>query len=226
LIRVAAVHMTRWVPRSRLAPQLAVIDPRRAARLTRLHRDEDFQRGVLGGVLVSHLVRRAVHGAQEILQFGTGAFGKPYLLLYPGLHFNLSHSGDWVVGAVSSSAVGIDVEEIRPIDFDIARRFFARREYDELMQRASADRLDHFFNLWTVKESYIKMHGHGLSQPLDAFAVYLSESKNINFFEGDRLIDGVVASVSDALDRHKLALCTLGRSEFEGLEIIPMDHLL
>lgn len=218
--------MTRWVPRSRLAPLLASIDPRRAARLERLHRDEDFQRGVVGGVLVSHLVRRAAHGVQEILQFGTGEFGKPYLLGHPGLHFNLSHSGGWVVCAVSSSPVGIDVEEIRPVDFDIARRFFSRSEYDDLMQREPADRLDRFYNLWTVKESYVKMNGHGLSQPLDAFEVCWSASKDIGFFEGSWPVEGVVAYVSDVLERHKLALCAHCSSEFEGLEVISMERLL
>ncbi len=226
MIRVAAVPMTRWVPRSLLAQQLAAIDPRRAARLERLHRDEDFQRGIVGALLVSHLVRCAVNGTQEILHFGIGEFGKPYLLRYPGLHFNLSHSGGWVVCAVASSPVGIDVEEIRPVDFDIARRFFSRSEYDELMRRALADRLDHFYNLWTVKESYVKLNGHGLSQPLDAFAVCWSASKGIGLFEGDRPVEGVVASVSDALERHKLALCARDGPEFEGLEVISMESLL
>jgi len=226
MIRVAAVPMTRWLPRSRLASQLATIDPRRAARLERLHRDEDFQRGVVGGLLVSHLVRRVVHGVKEILHFGTGEFGKPYLLRHPGLHFNISHSGGWVVCAVSSSPVGIDVEEIRPVDFDIARRFFSRSEYDELMQRAPADRLDQFYNLWTVKESYVKMNGHGLSQPLDAFAVCRSVSKQIGFLAGDRPVEGVVACVSDGLERHKLAMCARGRPDFEGLEVISMELLL
>lgn len=226
MIQIAAVQMTKWIPRSLLARQLEAIDPIRAARLQRLHLDEDFQRGVVGPALVRHLVRRIVQCGKDILHFGTSEFGKPYLLQYPDLHFNLSHSGDWVVCSVSSLPVGIDVEEKRPVELEIARRFFSRCEYEELMQIAAADRIDHFYNLWTVKESYVKMNGLGLSQPLDTFSVIWYDQNDIGFVQDDLPVDGVVASVSDALEHHKLAVCAHVRPNWANLEVISMECLI
>lgn len=35
--------------------------------------------------------------------------GKPYLLNYPDVHFNISHSGEYVACAVADSPVGVDI---------------------------------------------------------------------------------------------------------------------
>lgn len=58
-------------------------------------------------------------------------FGKPQVASPRGLHFNVAHAGGWVVCAVSERAVGVDVERIEaPLDLAVARRFFARSEYE------------------------------------------------------------------------------------------------
>ncbi len=69
--------------------------------------------------------------------------------------------------------VGVDIEKIRPIDFAIAERFFTASEYRLLMDTAEQERLQLFYTLWTLKESYIKFVGKGLSIPLDSFAIEL-----------------------------------------------------
>lgn len=56
--------------------------------------------------------------------FQTEGNGKPVVRHIPSFHFNLSHSGDWVVCAIDDAPVGIDIEEIKPIDLAIAKRFF------------------------------------------------------------------------------------------------------
>lgn len=93
--------------------------------------------------------------------------GKPYLKDWPRIQFNLSHSGAYGVCAVSDAPVGVDVEMIRPLRQDVAKRFFTKVEQGYL----SAQPPKEFFRLWTRKESFTKAIGKGLTLPMDRFSV-------------------------------------------------------
>lgn len=80
--------------------------------------------------------------------------GKPYLEGAP-FHYNLSHSGDYVVCALSDSRVGVDVEKILPISVKVMRRFLGKAVFSPREQ----------MRLWTRYESYGKMMGHGIPYP-------------------------------------------------------------
>ncbi|MDR1059826.1 MAG: 4'-phosphopantetheinyl transferase superfamily protein, partial [Clostridiales bacterium] len=89
-------------------------------------------------------------------------------------HFNISHSGRHVVCALCDAPVGIDVEIVRPIDMNIANRFFSADERGRLFSEPADGhgRLELFYSIWTRKESFIKMTGEGLSRPLGSFSVF------------------------------------------------------
>jgi 4'-phosphopantetheinyl transferase len=99
--------------------------------------------------------------------------GRPILRAPSGrVHFNLSHSGDVALMAVSRSAqVGVDIEVLREIpDFlAIARNHFANTEVEHLLRLPPELRLAGFYVTWTRKEAFVKALGLGLSYPLDAF---------------------------------------------------------
>jgi 4'-phosphopantetheinyl transferase len=73
--------------------------------------------------------------------------------------------------------VGIDVEEIKPIDFDIAKRFFSSNEHRQFLQQPEDKKLAFFYDIWTMKEAVIKAEGKGLSIPLDSFTVLAQEGR-------------------------------------------------
>jgi 4'-phosphopantetheinyl transferase len=104
--------------------------------------------------------------------FRYSSHGKPELDL-PGrqLHFNLSHSHDLAVIAVSGDIeVGIDVERRTDLGYlDLASRFFAPCELQDLQKSPCLP--DRFFHIWTRKEACLKAIGTGLSTPLNAFDV-------------------------------------------------------
>ncbi len=127
-----------------------------------------------------------------------GENGKPYFPEFPDCHFNLSHSGDWAVCALSDAPVGIDLQEARASS-PAARRFTAR-EQDWLKGQPEGG----FTALWVKKEAYLKCIGAGLTRPLDSFSVLpLAE----NHPEG-----GVVNRlVSFPIDRFYCAVCGRGR---------------
>ena len=130
-------------------------------------------------------------------------------------HFNISHSGDWVVLATGPSPLGIDVERIKDIDLDIAKRFFSGREYDDLMLKPDEERFSYFFNLWTLKESYIKAVGKGLSLPLDSFSMVMEDNRITIKTESD---DNRFFRQYPVAAGYKLSICASGDS-FPG-EII------
>lgn len=89
--------------------------------------------------------------------------GKP---LVDGICFNLSHSGDYVICAVSERAVGCDIEQIKEAPRQVAARAFSSRENAYLKLLLGDEYNREFFRLWTKKESFLKMKGIGIRVPL------------------------------------------------------------
>jgi phosphopantetheinyl transferase len=75
----------------------------------------------------------------------------------PFLQFNLSHSGEYKTVAVSEVAVGIDIQQHKPCDFEaISDRFFAKKVSGQKQ----------FFDLWAAKEARAKCSGDPLIKVL------------------------------------------------------------
>lgn len=99
-------------------------------------------------------------------------YEKPYYKEYPNVHFSLSHSGKMAMCVMAEALVGCDVEQVRDKNRDIAERFFTEEENQFIKaQPHSAEQKDMFFRLWTLKESFIKCIGTGLSTPLNEFSI-------------------------------------------------------
>ena len=61
--------------------------------------------------------------------------GKPFIPGLPDIHFNLSHSGEYIACAFSDKEIGLDLQEhSRPKTsiLRIAKRFFTAREYEAI----------------------------------------------------------------------------------------------
>lgn len=112
------------------------------------------------------------------LSFQTGPHGKPYLAPckndFPRIHFNLSHSGEFVALAFSlASPVGIDIEAVRmKLGAEtLVRRFFHPDEYSEFLRLDETGQKDFVFRRWTVREAFLKGIGSGLTISPDSFYV-------------------------------------------------------
>ncbi|MFA6481683.1 MAG: 4'-phosphopantetheinyl transferase superfamily protein [Bacteroidales bacterium] len=100
----------------------------------------------------------------ELPVFGFNPFGKPCLINYPGIHFNLSHCPDTVVCALSSSEIGIDVESVSEYDDELALAICSGQEYRRLTAFTEKEvRARELTRLWTRKESVVKWLGTGLT---------------------------------------------------------------
>ncbi|MCQ8105886.1 4'-phosphopantetheinyl transferase superfamily protein [Methylomonas sp. SURF-2] len=119
------------------------------------------------------VVRRVLSGylacKPEAVRFALGEHGKPYLP-GQGIYFNLSHSRDALLLAVSDLRhVGIDIEAVKPRKGmpEIARRCFSEKELAVWLELSPRERTAAFFRLWTIKEAFVKAVGRGLSAGLE-----------------------------------------------------------
>ena len=163
------------------------LSPTRKTRALACRKDDDGMRIACAGYLLQEaLCKEGITMENQI--FTENQWGKPQLAGREDLHFSLSHSGLWVVCAISDTPVGVDIEQPRCTD-KLARRLFpeAKNENDVL-------------RLWTATEAYLKYLGRGLTVPLDSFSVRL----------GARLIidrSSVCLHEYDLCDYH-ICLCT------------------
>jgi 4'-phosphopantetheinyl transferase len=146
------------------------------ARCARLRSSRDRRRYATARGLLRLALARYVGASPRGLAFSYGSAGKPSLLDRGGdpgarasgshLHFNLSHSDDLLLIAISRRGpVGVDVERVRPIAHieEIARRWLSREEY-RAIRRARTDEVKarRFFTAWTLAEARAKASGRGM----------------------------------------------------------------
>lgn len=149
---------------------LSAAEQKRAARFKfTIHREQFI---LAHGYLRQILARYCKESAAQIT-FKFGAKGKPFLAEHPGVQFNLSHSQNQMLLAVSADhEIGVDIEQIKTCQvLNLAQRFFSELEYQQLEALNGAELLTAFYQIWAQKEAYIKATGLGLSTELRQFSV-------------------------------------------------------
>ena len=169
------------------AQSLSAEERQRAARFKN---SKDCRRFTLARGSLRSILGQYLGTPANTIQFSYGTHGKPQLAMahQSSFEFNLSHSGDYALCALTKNhSIGIDIEKIRNRDPDyylrLATRFFSRKECDAINAAHEHDRTLFFFACWTRKEAYMKRHGLGLRLPLSGFTV------NVDPAESARLIE-------------------------------------
>jgi 4'-phosphopantetheinyl transferase len=172
------VHLWAWhlepVPVD-LAAHIELLDQEELRRLNGFRFAQDR-----GRYAVAHAnLRRILGGYCECppaeIRFRANRFGKPELAdESPSLHFSLSHSQCIAVLAVAQGPpVGVDVEEVKPIEPEVADAHFSASELAHLRGLHGDAWLIGFYRCWTCKEAILKAEGVGLYRALDSFDVAL-----------------------------------------------------
>ncbi|NPV90610.1 MAG: 4'-phosphopantetheinyl transferase superfamily protein [Firmicutes bacterium] len=170
-MEVYAVKLSEGVSRDELERVCANLPEERQNKIRAYTRFEDSLRSAAAGLLLQRLAAERIQVPSGRPTWSRDQHGKPFLPGADGFHFNLSHSGEWVAAVIDRTPVGIDIERVRPIDLKLARDSFTASEYRELVLSPAAERESYFFQFWTLKESYLKLLGTGLSRTLDSFTV-------------------------------------------------------
>lgn len=102
------------------------------------------------------------------MQIVYGEIGKGMIKDRDDLFFNISHSKEYCVLALSDKEVGVDIQEIKEIRADIAKRFFEKRDNDYI-EEDKDKRTERFIEVWCAKESFAKLTGRGIGEGFSTF---------------------------------------------------------
>lgn len=144
-------------------------DTHRRERILRFKNADDKLRSLCADHLARTMLEERLGYDGSELKFCRTERGKPYID-GTALHFNLSHSGDFVACAVDCSPVGIDIEAMRPVRATLCKKVCTNEELSYVHPKGifSPQR---FLLLWTAKEAALKMEGLGIKPDLSDFPV-------------------------------------------------------
>ena len=165
-------------------------------RFVRLRADRHKHQLLLGQFMVRKLLSE-YHSevAPASWSLVKNGYGKPALnrsVHSIPLSFNLSHSQERLVVAVArSESLGVDIEFCsRERRFTrIANRFFSSLEVEGLTAVTQKQKQERFYQLWTLKEAYIKARGLGLAIPLQQFSFAFDDTGRISVAFHEQLKD-------------------------------------
>ena len=183
----ARYRLTELVTEKMHAQALQTLSPDERERAARFV----FPRDRLMFVAAHDLLRRTLSDYADVppeaWEFTQASSGKPLLSArHRGINigFNLAHTRGLVACVVCRNTdVGIDVERLdRKIRaLDLAARYFSPTEVVALQACTEHERHFRFIELWTLKESYVKAIGEGLSHPLHTFSFGFDGSSALRF---------------------------------------------
>lgn len=183
-----------------------LLSPEELIRADRFYFEEHRNQFVLTRALVRTVLSKyAPHIAPHAWCFDKGEYGRPFITNAgaPALEFNLSHTAGLVVLALTGAQeIGVDVENFlqRTAPLDVAGHCFSAPEIAALHALPAEAQQERFFHYWTLKESYIKAIGKGLSLPLHRFAMEIEEAAavEIRVLDAPEDAEGELAESTEA----------------------------
>lgn len=139
----------------------------RAERLSKIKLAEKRRESLCAELALNYAALELMPGLKLPLDIVCGEYGKP-ALRGGEFEFSLSHSGGLAAVAVCDAVLGLDIQEERPCNMALVKRFFAPDEIAALER--SENKNAYFTELWCRKESYIKARGRGLSAGMNNFS--------------------------------------------------------
>jgi 4'-phosphopantetheinyl transferase len=220
---LVAVRLDRKLDSMEVEFLLRFISPEKKEVIGNYYREEDQLRSLVADLLIRMVVMQYVDIENNAIRFIHSENGKPMLSGMEGFHFNTSHAGDWVVCVFDNTEIGTDVEFVKTANLSISRSFFTEEEHYDICN--APDPNDRFFDYWTLKESFIKHNGKGLSQALNEFVILFSENPIRVALKGKR-VENVYLKQYSLDDAHKLAVCASSSSLPESISYKSMDEII
>ncbi len=167
-------------------------------RIERYKKDNDKALAIVSHRLLCYMLKTQRGIVPRADQWGVGPDGKPYLL-DSDVHYNISHSGEMVLCALHDTPVGVDIEHMRRVSTNVPDRIMSPEE--KLIYDLTDDQCTLFFQIWTLKEAYIKYLGVGMRMPLHTITVYPDNDGIISNVDGCRF------SVLRGIPGYQAAVC-------------------
>jgi 4'-phosphopantetheinyl transferase len=150
-----------WTPHQ-LAANLARLPYAITSDILEKTNQRDVQLAIGGKLLLMEALVQMEMGA-DLSALQLDAYQRPFF--DKDIDFNISHSGNMAICCVTTNGkIGVDIEQVHPIDFDDYQNYFNPNEWDEILN--AGDRTEAFFKFWTRKEAVLKAVGTGFYTPL------------------------------------------------------------
>ena len=174
-LEAGEVHLVHLPLTRAPGPELQLLlGPQERERALRFAFARDRERYVLTRATLRRLLGSLLGEAPEVLRFGEGPYGKPFLSPPHTLRFNVSHSGEHALLAFAQGReLGVDLEQARyGVDAEgVARVVFSADEQRAFLALPEEGRRAAFFQLWARKEAVIKAEGTGFAEPSGDFTL-------------------------------------------------------
>jgi len=198
------------------------ISEKKRCRINKYINKKDKIRTLIGEILLRTIIFEELSIINKDITFEKNEYEKPYLKGHPKFNFNISHSADYVVCVIDDKPIGIDIEEVKHIEYkDIASNFFAVSEFNYIVNNNLNIQLSEFYKIWTLKESYVKCCGQGLSIPLKSFSVDVDQYEDIKL-NIDNEYKEYTFKIFDIELGYKMAVCSLNKEI--STEIIEINQ--
>jgi 4'-phosphopantetheinyl transferase len=176
---------TENVAAADLAVLKACLGPQEQEQLQHLRLAQAQRQLITSRGCLRHLLSRYIDQPPESLSFSYGPRGKPALDLtshgkHQALQFNLSHSGERLLVAVSGAdsvrAIGVDLEVLRPITHlpGLCRRYLTPTEAAQVLSQPNSQVDQQFLRYWTGKEACFKALGLGIADSMQSLELALN----------------------------------------------------
>ena len=130
------------------------------AKMKELNKKRNKKLSVAAGALVRQAIAEEFNIDKSAIRFRRDKNGKPYTESAK-VEFSISHSKNIAVCAISDRPVGIDIEKIRDVNLNVAKKLFTPDEQKYVFQIKKFAK-QRFFEIWTRKEAYVKLIGYGV----------------------------------------------------------------
>ncbi|MFD2787220.1 4'-phosphopantetheinyl transferase family protein [Hymenobacter rubripertinctus] len=163
IVYLTFIRLPDELPQAVFTKYLATVPVSIQGENARYQRWQDKQAHLFGKLIVRHALHTLGFAGDALSRIVRSPNGRPHLV--GNTDFNLTHSGKYILCASGNELrLGVDIEEIRPIDFTHFDDVMTPEQWQEINQ--SQCPLQQFYALWTVKESVIKADSRGLTIPL------------------------------------------------------------
>ena len=166
-------------------------------RVSKYLNKDKYKSSIIGEILLHNLLEKENIKYEE-QQFIINEYGKPYIN-NKRLFFNISHSYDYVITIISDKEIGIDIEKIRKTNLNTIDIFATQKEKEYILSSEN-DIYKRLFQIYTLKEAYIKMLGENISKIKEVEF----EIKDNEIICSDK---NVIAYTKNIIDDYIFAVC-------------------
>ena len=207
-----------------LHPYLPLLGKVIQHRITRYKKPIDYWRSLLGHLSTKIIIRDTYGIPISKQRHSVTNYGQPFIQSKQEIHYSISHSGSWVTSAVANIPIGIDIEAIGKHVNSIITNFLTKNELQYINTFQQPDIVSKATQLWTLKESYSKGLGTGLSEGFNTLELTPSNG-SFKIAKNGTPVPAHFHSIT-SLPNHHFSLCSISSAPHPSVHYYNVTEFL